>query len=334
MAKKHKRTRPKLDPLSFLHQPHDKYARFVLQTKAAAVQLMQFCLPERVAGNIEFGSMELSDDSFIDARLRNHFSDICYRGKTKQASPIQISIIIEHKSAPPDTPITEQLLRYISNIWHNDIRQKRRLSLTIPILLYHGERPLEKEDSALLFPDAPQDLLPYVPSFAYAILDIANITDTVLENLNFLLLRNILLALKHSRNADYIDKYWEKIVIFAPTVRSESISTQIWQATILYLGRTSKVFNKKIKEMDNLLSTSEKLEFKPFFLSLIEEGMEKGIEKGIEKGKEQGIQQGMAQLLSSFIRKNPDVNDKTLAELFDIDESLVRRVRAQIQLDS
>ncbi|MBN8683977.1 MAG: Rpn family recombination-promoting nuclease/putative transposase [Chitinophagales bacterium] len=79
-----------------------------------------------------------SQDSFIDNKLSAHFSDVCYVGQTNAQKPLRIAIVFEHKSAKPDSPLAEQLLRYISNIWNADVRQQRDLSLTIPIVLYHG----------------------------------------------------------------------------------------------------------------------------------------------------------------------------------------------------
>ena len=45
MAKEetNKSERPVIDPVAFVHQPHDKYARFVLQIKEVALEMLQFC---------------------------------------------------------------------------------------------------------------------------------------------------------------------------------------------------------------------------------------------------------------------------------------------------
>jgi hypothetical protein len=49
----------KLDPLSFIHQPHDKYARFVLQTKEVVLELLAFCLEPATCSRIDLSSLEL-----------------------------------------------------------------------------------------------------------------------------------------------------------------------------------------------------------------------------------------------------------------------------------
>jgi predicted transposase/invertase (TIGR01784 family) len=327
MAKKQPfRKKQRLDPTTFMHQPHDKYARFVLQTKEVALELLQFCLAPEVCHRINLDSLELSNQSFIDMRLRTHFSDICYTGFTTDQKPIRVTIIFEHKSQEPQSPLTEQLIRYISNIWHNDVRQKQSLTLTIPIVLYHGPTRIVKEHPPSLFPDAPLELLPFVPTFDYVLLDIGSIADEHLENLQFLLLRNILLALKHSRNDDFIDSNWKKIIIFAPEAISMSHLLEIFQATAIYMSRTSAIFNRKIKDMDAVLSETEKAAVKPYLIQLYEEWREKGISEGIEKGVEKGIEQ----LLITFIQNNTSWSDQQIAASFNIPEAKVKKIRTLI----
>ena len=317
MAKKKSKPARKnvLDPLSFMHQPHDKYVRFVLQTRAVALQMMEYCLKKEVFAMLDTHSLALSEDSFVDTKLRSHFSDICYTGQTLSGAPFRITLLFEHKSEKTKWPVLAQLNRYINNIWSTDLRQDRGLSLTLAILIYHGKAPIRKETPSSLFPGAPEILLSYIPSFDYELLDIARIPDKTLEHLDFLLLRNILLALKHNSDHNYVDKYWEKIIIFAPEVRNESIHLEIFQATVLYLNKTSPIFNQKIKDMDNALSAAEQEVVKPYLIELYEQGMEKGMEKGMEY------------LILAFLKKNPTWSTEQVAVYFEIEKEVVNRVR-------
>jgi hypothetical protein len=219
---------PVIDPVAFVHQPHDKYARFVLQIKEVALEMLQFCVPAHILENIDMESLEISETSFVDEDLKEYFSDICYEGKMQEDLPFRITFILEHKSAVPKYPIMAQLHKYVTNIWSNDIRQNNPLTLTIPIVIYHGERPLAKESPESLFKGAPKDILSYVPHFDYVLLDLSQIATERLEQLEFLFLRNILLALKQSRNAAYVDVFWEKIIIFAPGVRQKSLDYELF----------------------------------------------------------------------------------------------------------
>jgi predicted transposase/invertase (TIGR01784 family) len=326
MARHKTKKRTTLDPGLFLHQPHDKYARFVLQVRAVAIELIQYCVPGAVLAQLDLDSLALSDDSFVDVQLRVHFSDICYTGKTVKSLPFRITIVLEHKSEKPDYPVLVQLHRYISNVWSNDIRQGQPISLTIPILIYHGSVPLTKDTPATLFMGAPEEMLPFVPQFDYIMLDLSQISSESLENLHFLLLRNILLALKQSRNNQYVDQYWQKIVIFAAEVRNESIVTELFQATVIYLNYSSSIFNQKLQEMEKVISAAEQTELKPFLQKMYEQWLEKGMEKGIEKGMEKG----MEKLLISYMHAYPEAKDSSIAQMFDIPLDIVVKAREKM----
>jgi predicted transposase/invertase (TIGR01784 family) len=336
MAKEetNKSERPVIDPVAFVHQPHDKYARFVLQIKEVALEMLQFCMPAHILENIDLESLKLSETTYIDEDLKEYFSDICYEGKMQEDLPFRITFILEHKSVEPKYPIMAQLHKYVSNIWANDVRQGNPLSFTIPIVIYHGERPLAKESPESLFKGAPKELLGYVPNFDYVLLDLSQIATETLEQLEFLFLRNILLALKQSRNAAYVDVFWEKIIIFAPGVRQKSLDYELFKATVIYLNTSSKVFSQKLKEMENALSAAEQKEIKPFLLEMYEEWMEKGevkgIEKGIQKGLEEGMQKGMLTMLVAFIQKDPNMDNTAIANLFNISTEMVEKARKML----
>lgn len=309
----------RLDPLSFLHQPHDKYVRFVLQVREIALELIQFCLSPDTFETLDLESLTVSEDTFVDVHLQPHFADVCYTGTTKTEKPFRVCIIFEHKSVKSNEPVIAQLFRYISNVWSSDLKQDRPLSLSIPVLIYHGKSPIRKETPESIFSGAPPELLKYIPHFDYEILDIKRISDEVIENLQFLRIRNIILALKHSRDPVYMGKFWKKIIIFAPEVQEKMAQMEVIKATILYLYKVSPTFNEKINDMDNALSAAEQEVIKPYLFELYEQG----IEKGIEKGKMDTLRL----MIHNFLKKNPDWTDQQMADLFEIDITLVAKLR-------
>jgi Putative transposase, YhgA-like len=212
MAKKKTTEKKKevMDTMSFLHHPHDKYAKIVLQVREIALQIIEYALDPADFECIDLDSLRLSNTTFIDEYLRESFADICYEGTTKSDEPCTINILIENKSDKPDKSEEsnlEQLNRYISNKWVEDRKQGRNLALTIPILLYHGSAELKKDTPATLFPKASQNLLRYVPSFDYVILDISHLKDSEIEAIKFIDLRNIFLAFKYGRNEKYLAEH-------------------------------------------------------------------------------------------------------------------------------
>lgn len=78
------KTKPKaqfpIDPSEFLHHPHDRYVRFALQIRDLAMEFLQFSLDTRTKALIDWDSLQISKESYIDEKLNAHYSDICYTG--------------------------------------------------------------------------------------------------------------------------------------------------------------------------------------------------------------------------------------------------------------
>jgi hypothetical protein len=215
-----------------------------------------------------------------------------------------------------------------------DRKQNKELALTIPILIYHGSAALEKETPATLFPKAPQNLLKYVPSFDYIILDISHLKDSEIEAIKFVDLRNIFLAFKYSRNEKYLAEHWKKVIIFAAqTVKTFPLNI-IVQATFFYMVHVSQTVNKKAKNYEKEFTPEEQslLPFLPEFLvDSFKKGLEEGMEKGVEKGLEEGMEKGMEKVLLTYMAKNPTLSNKQIADNFDIEVSLVEQLRKKLK---
>ena len=310
------------NPKDIISQPHDKYVKAVLQHKEMAVALLRYCVLPEIIQNIDLESLQVSEETFIDEHLKAHFSDICYSGFTKNEKPVRVTVIIEHKSKKPHTPVLEQVNRYISNSWSSDVRQGRPLSLTLPVLIYHGKQIIAKETPETLFPDTPAELLSFVPRLDYILLDIRRIPDEVLESIEYLLLQKFLMVLKHGRSAVYFEQYWKKILIFAPGFPDQVLASAIFRVTMVYLGKTLPSFNQNIKNMSDLLSSEEQTAAKPYIIQMLDHAEEKGMEKGIEKGIEL--------LLMKFLKKNPTMSNGQVAEIFEVPLTLVQRIRVKM----
>ena len=333
MAKKKKTIETENELLSeLINHPHDKYFKIVLQNKEMAVQLIKYCVPKDVLDQIDLDTLEITDESFVDKHMQEHFTDICYTALSKDKKEVRITIIFEHKSwLPKKGALTEQLNRYIVNTWGNDLQQGKTLSLVVPILVTHGGFSMAKETVELLFPDAPDCFIRYIPKFDYILLDLNNVPDETIKNINYMLLQKFFLALKHARNIIFIEQNWKEFLIFAPDFSDQALLMRVHNATILYLGRVSDNFNQKLKNMDTLLTTTEKEQTLPYVLQLYKEWLEKGLEKGLEQGLEQGIEQGMIKPISTFMKKNPSLTNEQIADIFDVSVEMVKEIREKLK---
>jgi predicted transposase YdaD len=307
MSKKKKASGPEsLDINHFIHQPHDKYVRAILQSKVIVVQIIEFVVPKSIFALLDLRTLKLTNASFINEQLQINLADICYEGKTKTGKPFRICLLFEHKSDGSVVVVYEQLNRYIANVWVEDRKQDRALTLSIPILIAHGSTPVVKESPVTLFPDAPEELLRFVPLFDYLILDTALLTEETIVNLKFLALRNVLLALKYSRDENYLRENWKKVIIFATKFKTDKSYFFVIQSTITYMVSISKTVQQNLSNIDNVLTSNEQEMVRPFFL-------------------QKYIQEGLMIAIRSFMKKNPDMEIKQVADLFDVDIELVEQ---------
>ena len=116
--------------------PHDAFFRHLFARPSVAAEFFRLYLPPEVAGRLDLARVQLEDASFVDEKLREHFSDLLFRVGLKDGGAAFIYILLEHKSAP-DERVALQLLRYIVQAWD---RLPTPLPWIIPVVVYHGVR--------------------------------------------------------------------------------------------------------------------------------------------------------------------------------------------------
>ncbi|MGH9848129.1 MAG: Rpn family recombination-promoting nuclease/putative transposase, partial [Blastocatellia bacterium] len=163
---------------------HDKFFKAVFGRPAVAADFLRRYLPGSIVELLDLTQIELEKDSFIDARLRQHFSDLLYRVGLAGGGEAYLYFLLEHKSQP-DQWVALQLLRYLAQAWER-LRRKgvEKLPLIIPVVFYHGSArwDVSEQFHALLDVDPKTvELLDYVPGFKYYLCDLSRYSDEELE---------------------------------------------------------------------------------------------------------------------------------------------------------
>ena len=136
---------------------HDKFFKDSFSRKHLVEGLIEELFPKDLSQNIDLGSLEFSNSSFTDEKLEEHFADIVYQCNYKSNQKLRISLLFEHKSYQEKYPHF-QLLRYLLNAWEQDIKEKKALTLTIPIIIYHGKNHWKYEPISQYFKGLEADL--------------------------------------------------------------------------------------------------------------------------------------------------------------------------------
>ena len=123
--KKSKRSKKAKDKAKEPAQPHAKAFTFFFKEKDTAISMLKGYLPANIKKKLDFKSLKISKDSFIDKRLKNYFADLLYEIKLKSGKKSAfIYILFEHKCWE-DWFVCLQLLKYMVRIWELFLKQNK-----------------------------------------------------------------------------------------------------------------------------------------------------------------------------------------------------------------
>ncbi|MBC7893347.1 MAG: Rpn family recombination-promoting nuclease/putative transposase [Sphingobacteriaceae bacterium] len=73
---------------------HDKFFKAVFSRREVAVALVKEWLPESVGAALRLDSLELTNTSFVDEDLAEHFADLVYDGLTVDQEPVRVALLL------------------------------------------------------------------------------------------------------------------------------------------------------------------------------------------------------------------------------------------------
>ncbi len=130
--------------LIHIQHAHDRLFRESMQDIEICREFILLTFPSSVMHHIDWETLEIVKDDWIDQRLKEHRSDVLYRFKLLKNDQ-WVYLLFEHKSTP-DKKIHKKLFRYIIEIWALHEKQQdetfNRLPVVIPIIVYNGNTPV------------------------------------------------------------------------------------------------------------------------------------------------------------------------------------------------
>lgn len=304
--------------------PHDTFFRQLLSDPVVAADLVQNYLPAEVVALLDLSQLRIEKETFVDARLRKHFSDVLYsvplkhRGTVEPETPamprkkrnskkvstmqdkVYIYLLFEHKSQP-DKGVRLQLLRYMVRIWEKEWKKKRLLSPIIPIVFYHGIEGWNYSQEFADMLEAPDVLKRYTPHFEHLLLDLSAYSDEQIRGEVWL--QVCLLVIKHIYDPD-LGRKLPKFMHFLQELSQKEYVMEMVQTLLTYVIETSSTVSEdelyqgviaavapeRRYEMDNTLAQK-------WIEKGIDIGKKEGIDIGVEKGKLIAQRQTILQLL-------------------------------------
>lgn len=261
---------------------HDQFFKEIFGQPDIAADFVANYLPSEVVAELDLSALELVKDSFVDARLQEHFSDLLYRIKLRNAkTEAFLFFLFEHKSAP-DKWTALQILRYQLEFWEREKRAgAKKLAPIFPIVFYHGKPQwkIPVNFSSLIDFHEQEYLKPFVPEYKYFLCDLSVLPEPQIIGSAFL--KTTLLLMKNIRQKDLqqnLKRFWGAL----KNTSGERL-TRFLVASTTYIASANKFVSA-----DETMATIEKefpLNEGAVMAALAKDWMQKGIEKGIEQGR-------------------------------------------------
>jgi predicted transposase/invertase (TIGR01784 family) len=282
MSRKKRSKRSKKAKDKNLSQPHAKAFTFFFKEKETAVSMLEGYLPENIKKKLNFKSLKISKDSFIDKRLKNYFADLLYEIKLKSSQKSAlIYILFEHKYWQ-DWFVCLQLLKYMVRIWELFLKQNkdaRYLPVIFPLVLYHGKPQWEISQNFISLFEDPAGFKPYIPDFSFDLQDVSHMADEDIHGSP--LLKMILTTFKYIHSPGIRNKLWDIFKLFLELSDKSNISEYL-EALVTYLVNSpGKLTEEELQEPVTRIIEEGGADMQTIF----EKWIEKGVEKGIDKGK-------------------------------------------------
>jgi predicted transposase/invertase (TIGR01784 family) len=247
--------------------PHDKFFKESFSRLEVAKSFIEEVFPKEIKDKINLNSLKLSNASFIDEMLKEHLADLVYKCEYEGVRAT-ITLLFEHKSYQEDFP-EWQLLRYMTNIWGEFQKQKKKNkgkkpSIVIPVIIHHGTTPWKKVSMKSYFGNPPSELLRFLPEFDYLLFSLNDLEDYQIANFKNDFLATAAMLLKHSR--DEKEKFLQIESFIIEKLRAFDIihENRFITAIVYYLHSASNltvseliiIFTKVSNNLNNVAMTA------------------------------------------------------------------------------
>lgn len=301
---------------------HDHFIRAILADKEIAREYFRNYLPSFVSNLLDLSTLTQLPDTYLSKNLRKTMSDIIYTCNTKNGEDsVRVSLLIEHKSyADKYTPI--QIGSYIFSGLEKQLANKEKLSIIIPVLLYHGKENWQYATLSDLFENIAPYWKKFLPDFDYVYNDLSAIPDKDVEGLKNRFLAASVLSLKHTYSTDWLERNAYRILIL-----SEEASKNLQQSLIVYLFGNSELDEDQIVKLMELFPSK----LKHSVMTTLEIFEKKGLDKGLQYGLEKGLEKGKESFVKNLLL-NTDFSVSKIAMLSEVTEEFVIKMQQSINL--
>ncbi len=261
--------------------PHDQFFKGMFSQPEIAIGYIRNFLPKEIWQDLQLDQLTLDGTSYITHELKAYFSDLVWQCPYHDTE-INIAFLFEHKTYQPKF-VHIQLLRYMLQIWEQDIKEKRKyLRPVIPIIVYQGSKKWILKPMAECFPDVDKSLTKYVPNFEYELSDLPRIPEDDILKLDSKKLTLGLYAMANYRSFLKLIETMDRLYLVVNHFENTEENTNFVDTIIVYLMKANKIKSDEMKELLEKTKSKTMQRAKSTYDQIIDDGIKIGIEKGLE----------------------------------------------------
>jgi len=287
--------------------PHDALFKRIMENDIAAKEFLSEYLPQEVKSIVDFDTIKVQKESYIEPNLTKRLSDIVYSVNTKDNKEAFIYVCAEHQSSV-DHLMAFRLWKYTLLLAERHLEDKGKLPLIFPLVVYAGKAKYTAPRNLWSLFEYP-DLAKKILTEDHALVNLQATTDDEIARKKHIALFEYIM--KHVQMRDML-KLWQNLfeklpdaVIIDKDYGYFYISNLLWYID----GRLSV---EKRDELSGLIiehlpkEDGEKL-MKTIADTYIEEGINKGIAIGEARGEARGVEKRNIEIARRMLKENTDI---------------------------
>jgi Putative transposase, YhgA-like len=279
-----------------VHQVGDKSFKTIMKVKDTALEYLKVFFP-KLYTLLDTSNFELDNTNYIKEDFDQFYSDVVYRTYLKDTPknrkrPVSVVLLLEHKkSIESYFLLLLQLLEYIVLIWREDVKNKRKPSVIVPIVVFQGKNGIRPKQLRDCFKGIPEELLEYIPTFKYYLTNVHSLPDADILALDEKgLLRSLFLAYTYAEKKDLIKDLLIEVFKFFHHFPD---GFKFFQIFLDLIANDEYLSPEERNELINhYLSPQQKEGVMNTYQALRQEGRQEGLQEGDKRRARLGILRG------------------------------------------
>jgi predicted transposase/invertase (TIGR01784 family) len=294
---------------------HDGLFQAFFDEIEVAESFIKEYLPPEIVKDLDFSTLTLFKDSFVDSKFSRCYTDVLYHICLKN-NPAYLYFLFEHKSWEPNFPGL-QLLKNMANIWETHLDQHKgtkKLPPIIPLLIYHGAKEWAVNTNFISMFEIKGSLEKYIPAFNFELYDVSHMPDKAIKG--ELALRILLTTIKYIFSPE-LDLKVEDIFRMVQDLADKDKATEYLEMLLRYFS-----YNAENIKVDN---------FRERVTKVLEKGgavmatlAQQWFAEGEEKTK--------LRFALACLKKGMDID--TITELTGLSVEKIELLKSTIQMES